>query len=314
MKRLLIRRLALAIPLVFIVSILTFLLVAITPGNPALDLLGQSATPAAIKAIDAKLQLNEPVFVQYWHWLYHVLHGDLGTSLFSLVPVGPELNHAVGVTLTLIIGSTLLAGVVGVSLGTVSAIYPRRLGLVTDVLAMLGFSIPNFLLATYLVLFFAVKLRVFPATGFVPFSVSPYHWFLSLVMPVLALGLAGTTAIAKNTRDAMIDVMNREFIDALRADGISERSIIFRHALRNAAIPILTVVGLVFVASLGGAALVESVFVLPGLGTLLVQAVIEHDLPVIEGVALYFTLIVVAANLLIDILYGWLNPKARVAG
>jgi peptide/nickel transport system permease protein len=312
MTRLLLRRVLLAIPLIFIVSILTFLLVAITPGNPAYDLLGTTATQAEIKALDAKLQLNKPVFVQYWHWLYGVLHGNLGTSLFSLSPVGPELNHAVGVTLTLLIGATLLAGVVGVTLGTVSAIYSRRLGLVTDVLAMLGFSIPNFLLATYLVLILAVKFHIFPATGFVPFSVSPYHWFLSLVMPVIALGLAGTTAIAKNTRDAMNDVMNREFIDALRADGISERSIIFRHALRNAAIPILTVLGLVFVASLGGAALVESVFVLPGLGTLLVQAVIEHDLPVIEGVALYFTLIVVAANLVIDVLYGWLNPKARV--
>lgn len=314
MRRLLIRRLALALPLVFIVSILTFLLIGITPGNPALEVLGQSATPASIKAIDARLHLNEPIFVQYWHWLYHVLHGDLGASLISLVPVGQELNQALGVSLTLIIGSTLLAGVVGVGLGIVSAIYTRRLGPVTDVLAMLGFSIPNFLLATYLVLFFAVKIRIFPATGFVPFSASPYHWFLSLVLPVVALGLAGTTVVAKNTRDAMIDVMNREFIDALRADGIPERSIIFRHALRNAAIPILTVLGLVFVASLGGTALVESVFVLPGLGSLLVQAVIAHDFPVIEGVALYFTLIVVIANFLIDMSYGWLNPKARVGG
>jgi peptide/nickel transport system permease protein len=309
--RLILRRIVLAIVLAFVVSILTFLLVAVTPGNPAYELLGSNATPAAVHALDVKLHLNEPVLVQYWHWLYQLFHGNLGTSLFSLAPVSQQVNSGLIVTLTLIIGSTLFAAVFGIGLGIASAFYGRRLKMLTDVLAMLGFSIPNFLLATYLVFFFAVKLHWLPATGFIAFSASPLGWFRSLILPVIALGLAGMTAVAKQTRDSMGDVLSRDFIGALRADGIPERSVIFRHALRNASIPIITVLGLIFVASLGGAALVETVFVLPGLGSLIVRAVVQHDLTVIEGVALYFTLIVIAANFVIDLLYGWLDPRTR---
>lgn len=311
MKRLIGRRLLLAVPMVLFVTMLTFLLVRLIPGNPAYDILGPDASPAAVRAEDIQLHLNEPVLVQYWHWLDAALHGNLGVSLYTHGAVSPLLNSALGVSLSLIIASVCLATLVGIGLGTLSALFPRRLGRFTDVLAMLGFSIPNFLLGTYLVLFFAVRWHLFNATGFVPFHAAPIEWARSLVLPVIALSAAGTTFIAKFTRDAMSDVMSREYIEALRADGLPERSIIFRHGLRNAAIPIVTIIGLIFIGSLGGTALVESVFVMPGLGSALVQGVIEQDLPVIEGIALYFTIIVVVVNLGIDIIYGLLNPKAR---
>ena len=178
-----------------------------------------------------------------------------------------------------------------------------------DVLAWLGFAVPSFWLGYILVSLFAVRWHLLPASSFVPFSQSPVDWLRSLVLPVLTLAASSTTAIAKQTRDSMLDVIDRDFITALRADGIPERSVIFRHALRNAALPVLTTAGLLFVATLSSSVLVEQVFVLPGLGGLAVGSAGSHDLPVIEGAVLYFAVIVVVVNLLIDLAYGWLDPR-----
>jgi peptide/nickel transport system permease protein len=313
MLRLILRRILLAIQLLFVVSFLSFALVALTPGDPAVSILGTTATKAQDAALDKQLGFNLPVIVQYWHWLYKVLHGNLGVSLSSAQAVTSELNSGLGVTLCLVVGATLLTGVFGVALGTLSAIRGGVTGRFTDAFAMLGFAIPAFWLGLVLRDLFAVRGHLLPATGYVPFTTSPTDWLRSLILPVLTLAAGGMTGIAKQTRDSMRDALGRDYIDALRADGVPEWRIIGRHALRNAAIPIVTMLGTFFVGMLGGTVLIESVFAMPGLGSLAVTSTTEHDLPVIEGVAVYFAVGVVIVNLLVDLAYGWLNPKARVA-
>jgi len=313
MLRLVIRRLALAVPLVFVVSFITFGLVALTPGDPAVDLLGTSASRAADAALDRQLGFNRSIWVQYWHWLEKAVHGNFGVSLLNQQAVTTQLNQRLPVTLALVIGATLVAAVGGIALGTLSATHGVRVGRTTDAFAMLGFAIPTFWLGIVLVDIFAVKLPLLPATGWVPLSQSAWGWLKSLVLPVVTLGAGGITAVTKQTRDAMRETLTREYVYALRADGVAEWRIVYVHALRNAAIPILTLLGTIFVGLLGGSVIVEQVFTLPGLGSLAVTATQAHDLPVIEGIAVYFALGVVVVNLAVDLLYGWLNPKARVS-
>lgn len=311
MLRLVIRRLLLAVPLLFLVSVLTFALIALTPGNAALEILGGNATPTQVTALQGQMGLNLPLPVQYWRWLSQALQGNLGSSLFSSQPVLAELNSRISVTLTVIVSSTLVAGIVGVALGVAGAVWGGPIGRVTDVVSLFGFAVPNFWLGLVLVSVFAVSLRLLPATGFVPASQSPLGWLRSLVLPVLTLSAAGVTGVAKQTRDSMRDILHRDFVDALRAEGVPERSIVFRHALKNASLPVLTMVSLFFVSTLGGAVIVEQLFGLPGVGSLAVQATSTHDLAMIQGVAVYFALIVIAVNLLVDLSYGWLDPRVR---
>jgi peptide/nickel transport system permease protein len=186
------------------------------------------------------------------------------------------------------------------------------LGRLTDVLSLAGLAVPSFWLGLVLVAVFAVGLGWFPANGFTPFREDPVDWARSIVLPVLALFVGGVATIAKQTRNAMSDVLASEFIRNLYANGLARRSLVFRHALRNAAIPVITVLGLGFIGLLGGSVFIEQLFVLPGLGSLAVNAVNSHDLPIIQGVVVYFAIIVAIVNLFIDLSYGWLNPKARL--
>jgi peptide/nickel transport system permease protein len=213
----------------------------------------------------------------------------------------------------LVIGATLVTVVAGVALGLAGAVWRGPLGRVVDAASWLFFAVPNFWLGLILVEFIAVRARLLPSTGYVPLGQDPGLWLRSLILPVITLAAVGVTGIAKQTRDAMSEVLGREFITALRMAGLPRRSLLLRHGLRNAAIPIVTAAGLFSIAMLGGTILVEQVFVLPGMGSLVVGAAADHDLPVIEGAVLYFTLIVIVVNLLIDLSYAWLNPKVRVA-
>lgn len=307
------RRLAWAIPLLFIVSVLTFVLLALTPGDPASTILGTAATPENIAALREQLGLNEPWYVQYWNWLTAALSGDLGTSLISKTPVIDQLMARLPVTVSLVLVATIVSAVFGIAFGVFSAVRRGRIGRLTDAFSMLGFAIPNYWLGLILVFVFAVQLRLLPATGYTSLLEDPRAWLASLVLPVITLSVGGITMIAKNTRDAMSDAMAREFIDNLRAEGWSEGRIVFRHALRNASIPIVTAVGVFFVGVLGGTVLVENVFALPGLGGLAVTSTLSHDIPVLQGVTLFFCIGVVLVNLVVDIVYGLLNPKARTS-
>ena len=310
MLKLVARRLLLSVPLLLVVSTATFFLVALIPGDAARTLLGSGATEAQYDQLRRALGLDEPLPVRFSTWLEGAVTGDLGTSIFGQVPVATLISSRLSVTLSLVVGSTLVAALLGLLLGIAGALRPR-LGRVLDVLALAGLAIPSFFLGLLLVAWFAVAIPLFPATGYVEPTQSPGAWLQSLVLPVFTLALPGVAVIAKQTRDAMRDVLDRPFVRTLRACGLSRRSIVFKHVLRSAAIPVVTVVGLVFVGALSGAVLVESVFALPGLGTLAVQATTQRDLPLIQGVAVAFTLIVIAVNLVVDLLYGWLDPRVR---
>jgi peptide/nickel transport system permease protein len=306
------RRLWLSVPLLFGVSILTFVLESLTPGNPAAAILGTQATPETTAALSRQLGLNQPIYDQYWHWLERVLHGDLGRSILTQEPVTSLLDSRLSVTLSLIVGTVLVSSTIGIALGVASALRGGFLGRAVDALSLTGLAVPNFWLGYLLVLAFAIALPIFPATGYVAIGDSSVDWLRSLVLPVVALSVGGSSIIAKQTRDAMLDVLQREFIRSLRARGVSQRSIVFKHALRNALPNVVTLIGLFVVSLLLGTTLIESVFALPGLGSEVVLATSQHDLPVIEGVALYFTLIVVVVFVLVDSICAWLDPKVRL--
>lgn len=310
------RWLASSLALLFAVTVLTFVLSALAPGDAAKAMLsGQttSYTSQQYHRLRHQLGIDQPLPVQYWHWLRGVLHGDLGVNLFSGQPISQALNSRLGASLSIIVGTVLLSALVGIGVGVFSAVRGGAVGRAVDGISLLGLAAPNFWLALVLVEAFAVQHPLFPASGYTPFADDPWQWARSLVLPVLALSAGGSAFIARQTRDAMADVLARDFIVMLRAHGLPLRSIVFKHALRNAAIPVVTLLGLMFVSLLGGTVLIENIFAIPGLGQQAVTASSTHNLPMIEGVAFYFTVIVIIVNLLVDLSYGWLNPKVRGA-
>jgi peptide/nickel transport system permease protein len=284
------------------------------PGDAAKAILSSqsgSYTAQQYQQMRHALGINQPLGVQYWHWLDGLLHGSLGTDLFSSQPVTQELNARLGPSLSIILATVVVSGVVGVSLGIVSALRGGALGRLVDVVSLAGLAFPNFWLALVLVELLALRVGAFPATGYVPLGAGPVPWLRSIALPVLTLSAGAVAFVAKQTRDSLSEVMSREFVVMLRARGLSGRSVVLKHALRNAAIPVVTVVGLLLVSLLGGTVVIEDVFSIPGLGQQAVTAAGSHDLPVIEGVAFYFTVIVVIANLLVDLSYRLLNPRTR---
>ncbi len=299
--------------LLLVVSSLTFVLLSFIPGSVATALYGLSATPAQLAQISRKLGFDRPLYTQYWDWLDKALHGNLGDSLLNGQSVVQILNGRLVVTLTLVIATVLVVSVVGGGLGVLTALRGGWVARVVDRLSWLGLGLPNFWVALLLVSVFSVAFRLLPTQGYVAFATSPSQWAESLILPVVSLSVGPLAVVMKQARASMVEELSREYVRTLRAAGVSERAIVLRHALRNAAPPTLTVLGLVFVGLLGGTVVVESVFNLPGLGSLAVSSVPVHDLPVIEGVVLYFTIIVIIVNLLLDILYVWLNPKVRVS-
>lgn len=311
MRRVVTRWLLMAIPLVFVVSVLTFLLVSIVPGDAARSILGINATPQAYQQLRHQLGLNQPLWTQYWQWLQRAVQGNFGTSIESSAPVGPEIWGRLVVTLMLVAGAALVAAIGGIGLGLVSAVRGGFVGRTVDSLSLFGLAVPAYWLGLVLVTLLAVKTRIFPATGYVPFASSPLRWFESLVLPVVTLGVGASASIAKQTRDGILSELDRDYVTVLRARGLTERRILLRHVLRNAATPILSVLGLVVIGLFGGSVLVETVFVLPGLGSMAVSATSSHDIPVIQAVAVVYTLLVVAVNLLTEVAYAAVNPKLR---
>ncbi len=307
--RVIVRRLVLAVPLLFVVSATSYLLLSLSPGDAANQILGPHADPQQYAALRRALGLDLPVYEQYWHWLRHALTGDLGTSLLTGQTVTGAISDHLPVTAALIVGSLLVSGVVGTGLGAFSAIRGGYADRVATTLSLVGYSLPAFWVGAELVVLFAVRLKWFPATGYVPIAQSPGDWFRSLVLPVVALSLYGIAATARQAREAMLDVLSSEHVRMAWANGLPARSIYLRHALRNAALPVVTVLGVTAVGLLGGTVLVETVFALPGLGTLVVNGALQGDLPTVQGVAVAFTLIVVLVNLAIDLVYTWLNPR-----
>ena len=313
MLNLLLKRLISSVVLVILIPGITYFIQGLLPGSAASAILGVHATKEQLAALNKQLGLDEPIIVRYGNWLLGFLHGDLGNSLINGEPVTQILGSRLAVSLSLVIGSILVLTLVGVILGIIASVGGRVWGPIVDAVSTAGLAIPNFWFGVILVGFFAVQLAVLPATGYVTFASDPGGWILSLILPVAALAFSGTTVVAKQTREQMVLALDSPYARSLRANGVPQRSLIFRHALRNASGPVVTVIGLVFVGALSGTVLVENIFVLPGLGSEAIIAATGRDFPVIQGIAVYFTLIVVVVNVVIDIANGILNPKVRAS-
>jgi peptide/nickel transport system permease protein len=317
MVRVVVRRLVLSVPLLLVVSALVFVLMSLIPGNVTYTILGSPATsglsPSAYTHLANELGLNDPLPVQYWRWLNAALHGDLGNSLVTKQPITQAITERFPVTLSLVVGSVLLGLVVGVGLGVVSAVRGGVLGKTVDAFSMVGWVIPVYWLAAEMIVIFAVKLGWLPASGYVPLAASPVNWFRSLVLPVVALAVGAVGLFARFTREAMLDALGSEYVRMGRANGVSELSIVLRHTLKSASLQVITLAGLVVIGLLVGTVFVETVFALPGMGNLIVQGAQQKDIPMVQGVAVFFTLIVVGVNLVVDLAYSLLSPKVRVS-
>ncbi len=302
------------IPLLLFVSLLIFSMLFLMPGSAAKTLLGEAATPERIAALEAELGLDAPYWVQYGRWLQGAVMGDLGTSLRTGRPVWSTVFDKLPVTLAITAGGMAIAIVLGVGAGIVAALYAGSwLDRTTIIGAATGMAVPPFWLALALSALFAVQLRWFPVIGYTPFRLDGLAWARSLVLPSVALGLPASALIARQMRSALREVLATTYIRAARAGGASQWRVIRQHALRNAMIPVVTVIGFRVALVLGSAFVVEQVFSLPGMGTLLVTAVLEQDLPVVQGAVMVIATLIILTNLLVDISYGWLDPKVRVA-
>ncbi|MGB3386522.1 MAG: ABC transporter permease [Pseudaminobacter sp.] len=312
MLRLIVQRLLALLPLLFIVSVLTFSFTSLLPSDPVDLILGDTGTQQQHEMLRERLGLNEPVHVRYVQWLGKAMHGDLGNSFFNSVSVTAAVMQRLPVTLSLTAMSALIAIVLGAAAGVAAALKPQSL---IDRLATLGATfgqaVPNFWFGLILVVIFAVNLRWFPATGFTPISQSPWEWLRSIILPSIALGTSSSAAIARQVRSAMVGVLQQDYIRAARAQGLSSGRIIFKHALTNAMVPVVAVLSFQITVLLGGALIVEQVFAINGLGTLAIAAVRQQDIPMLQGLVLVMVGLVVLVQLITDVVYGLLNPKAR---
>lgn len=307
------KRLLTAIPTLFIITSLTFLLVYLLPGDAAQTILGDQATPEQLAQVRRDLGLDQPLLTQYLVYLGDLVRGEFGRSLITKQSVLQAIGQRSTVTLTLAIGATVFAATIGIALGMWASLKGGTVDRVLRTVTSMGMAIPSFWGGLLLVLLFAVTLNLLPANGYVAFGNNPSRWALSLILPIAAISIAAISTLTRQTRASFQEVLGKDFIRSLRASGLPVSVIAFKHGLRNAAIPVITVIGLQFVALLGGAVITEQVFALPGIGQLVVNAVNQRDLPVVQGVVVYITVVVLLVNLLLDLLQGWLNPKVRLS-
>ncbi|MEW2263018.1 ABC transporter permease [Streptomyces sp. NPDC047853] len=307
------RRIASGALLLAVISLLTYVLLSIPDTDVGRQLLGQGADQAAVDAKNASLGLDRPVWEQYADWLAHAVRGDLGTSWFTSEDVTQAVLGRLPVTASLMIGVTLVTTVVSFLLGVWAGVRRGVVDRVVQVLGVVGYALPGFLVTLVLVLVFAVELNWFPAIGYIPFTDSPGGWLSTITLPVLALSVASVAGVSQQVRGAVIDVLRQDYVRTLRARGLPPSRIVFRHVLRNAGAPALSVLGMQFVGLLGGAVVVEQIFGLPGIGSMTVTYTTRGDIPVIMALVMLTVVGVVLVNLLVDIMVGWLNPKARAA-
>jgi len=309
------RRLLIAVLLIFLISLGVYSLILILPGNPAITLAGGSkATPMEIAKITKELHLNQGFFIQYWNWLRAALHGDLGNSLFNNQTVSSGIAARFPVTLSIAAGGMIIAILIGVPSGIIAGLHQgsaRDRGVTVG--TSIAVAIPDFWLGMLLVILFAVKLGWLPALGYTPFTQSPAGWFEDLLLPWLALGIGGSAVIARQVRGALIDTLDQDYMRTAVAKGLSPRMVVGKHALKNALSPAVTVIGIQFGYLLGGTLIIEQIFSLPGLGTYIIQAINEKDIPEIQGVVLVVAVCFVLINLVVDVIYAYLNPKIRLA-
>jgi peptide/nickel transport system permease protein len=306
------RRVLTTIPVMAFVALFVFSLLYIAPGDPAAVIAGEQASPEDVERIRASLGLDRPFLVRFAEWSGHVLQGDLGTSMFTGLPVTELIKQRVEPTLSLMLVTLTFAILVAVPLGVLAA---WKAGGLLDRLfmafAVLGFSVPVFVAGYLLAYIFAIQLDWLPAQGYTPIAQGLWPWFENLILPAVALGFVYIALIARTTRAAMLEVLSQDYVRTARAKGLGERGILFLHALKNAAVPIVTVIGIGVALLIGGAVVTESVFAIPGLGRLTIDAIVRRDYPLIQGIVLMFSLVYVLVNLAVDLVYTLLDPRIR---
>jgi peptide/nickel transport system permease protein len=307
-----IRRILATIPVMAVVALFVFSLLYIAPGDPAAVIAGDQATPADVERIRASLGLDRPFLVQFGDWVWNIVHANLGTSMFTGLPVTKMIAQRLEPTLSLMAVTLVFAIAVAVPLGVVAA---WRAGSLLDraimAFAVFGFSVPVFVVGYLLAYVFALELEWLPVQGYTPLSEGLWPWFSNLILPAIALGCVYIALIARITRAAMLEVLAQDYIRTARAKGIGQPGILFVHALKNASVPIVTVIGIGIALLIGGAVVTESVFVIPGLGRLTIDAILRRDYPVIQGVVVLFSFLYVLVNLLVDLAYTLLDPRIR---
>ncbi len=305
-------RLLSAIPVLGIVAVFVFFLLTMIPGDPAQVIAGDFASPEQVQQIRAALQLDRPLAERFVAWALRLASGDFGKSLFSGIPVAQLVGQRIEPTLMLATMTVCIAVVIAVPLGLVAAYKPggwvARVSMTT---AVLGFSLPVFIVAYLLVYPFALGLRWFPVQGYVPLSQGLWACLHSLMLPALALSLLYIALIARVTRAAVLEVLREDYVRTAHAKGLAERRVLVRHVLRNAAVPVVTVVGIGFAALLGGVVVTETIFSIPGLGRLTADSILRRDYPVVQALILLFSTVYVVVNLGVDLIYAAIDPRIR---
>jgi peptide/nickel transport system permease protein len=318
MARFLLVRVVLGLVVLWIMTLVVFVMFFVAPHNVANLIAGKQATPDTVAAVKARLGLDQPVLTQYGHYLWRLVHGNLGYSFYNSSPVRSLIWSRLPVTFSLALGGAILWLVIGVSAGVLASTRPRTLAdRAVTFGALFFYSMPSFLLGVIIFYVFFFRLHLaglpwFPGNGYVAFSHNPLRWAQHLVLPWFTLALVTAATYARLTRGTMLDVLEEDYIRTARAKGVSERRVIYRHALRGALTPVVTQLGIDFGTLLGGVIVVENIFGLPGLGQMAVQAVLQQDLPVVIGTIIVAATFIVVANILVDITYGLLDPRVRV--
>src|SRR6266576_252883 len=304
------RRLLLMLPVAFLVTVGVFMLIHLTPGGPALIVLGEDRSPQAIAQVHEQLGLDKPLYDQYLIWLGHIAHGDLGRSITTHQPVAIAIGERLPATVELGLAALLWSLIVAIPLGTIAAV---RRGSIADQLAtgisVGGVSLPIFFIGLVLIFVLSVSWRLFPFGGSVAFAADPFENLRHIVLPAIALGTAGTAINMRFTQSSMIEVLNNDYIRTAMAKGASWRRVVFIHALKNALIPVVTIVGLQIGGIIEGAVVTETVFTWPGVGRLAVESIFNRDYTVVQGIVLLAAFSYMVANLLVDLVYGWLDPR-----
>jgi peptide/nickel transport system permease protein len=308
------RRLLSAIPTLILVSLFVFTLQKLLPGDPVLAMAGEERDPAVMEYLRDKYRLNDPLPLQYVHWVGNVLQGDFGTSLRTEQPVTTLLASKLPVTIELAVLALLIAMLIGIPTGVISAVRKgTSVDYAANVVALSGISIPHFWLGILLIMIFAVQLQWLPASGFVPLGEDVAQNLKTLILPAFVLGAGLSGVLMRHTRSAMLEVLRADYVRTARAKGLFPRAVILKHALRNALMPIVTLTTLLFGELLGGAVLTEQVFSIPGFGKMIVDAVFNRDYAVVQGVVLCVAIGFLLLNLLADVLYRMINPRLRTA-
>jgi peptide/nickel transport system permease protein len=309
------RRLVMLVPVLIVVGVVVFGLVHLTPGDPAAVILGDRATPEDIARLRDQLGLNDPLPVQFVHWFGNVLRLDFGESIFLGEPVTQALLDRVQPTALLTLYALSIQVLIGIPAGVLAAVrYNSPVDRALTVMAISGSAIPTFFLGILLILIFAVRLRWLPSGGYVPFGEDPVAHVKGMLMPAFALGFSAAGLLARLVRSSMLDVLREDYVRTAFAKGLPEQFVIVRHALRNALIPALTVIGISLGALLGGAVVTETVFTIPGMGRLVVQSIARRDYPVIQGAIIAIAMTYVLVNLVVDVLYVYVDPRVRIGG